>query len=149
MNEHIKIGMLIVTYNRIDKLKKTLLSIESQTRTPDLVFFVDNSSTDGTDMLLSSWCQKVSFKTIVYRTSENLGGAGGFSIGLDLISKENIDWIYIGDDDAYPNRNTLQEFEKKTMSFNSNDNIVALASKVVDKDGISLEHRRTIKKVIF
>lgn len=43
-----KIGAVIVTFNRIEKLKKALFSYESQTVVPDILIVVDNHSNDGT-----------------------------------------------------------------------------------------------------
>ena len=43
-----KIAAVIVTYNRLTKLKKALASYEQQLHKPNYMVIVDNASTDGT-----------------------------------------------------------------------------------------------------
>ena len=145
-----KIGMVIVTYNRKEKLVNVLRSIEQQDRKPDVVVLVDNCSTDGTDVLLREWERHSPFKTIVFRTEKNLGGAGGFAKGIEIIQKENVDWVYLGDDDAYPSQGFLSVFSSTVDSFDEKEkNVVAICAKVVGPQGICLGHRRTIEKRLF
>ena len=56
----IKIGCIIVTYNRIEKLKKALDAYENQSYQPDTILIVNNNSTDGTKEFLDEWSQKES-----------------------------------------------------------------------------------------
>lgn len=102
-----KVIALIVTYNRIDKLKvvldKYLLSnIYS-------IIIVDNASTDNTREFLSN----VSDKRIqVVTLFENTGGSGGFHMGLKYINEilRDYEWVILQDDDAYPDIDKLNEF---------------------------------------
>ncbi len=50
-----KIGAVVVTYNRLDKLKKALESFEKQLYLPAYVIVADNASTDGTAQYLRQW----------------------------------------------------------------------------------------------
>ena len=43
-----KVAAVVVTYNRLEKLKKVLASLESQTRLPQMLVIVNNAATDGT-----------------------------------------------------------------------------------------------------
>ena len=43
-----KVAAVVVTYNRLEKLKKVLASLESQTRLPQMLVIVINAATDGT-----------------------------------------------------------------------------------------------------
>lgn len=145
---HTKVGMLIVTYNRIEKLKQTLAHIEGQSVFPDFVLFVDNHSTDGTDALLKTWCENQPFETEILSLPENIGGAGGFAAGIQEMCKHPIDWFYVGDDDAYPAPNLFQLF-REIVENQKNKGIVAISGKVDSPDGISTDHRRVIKKKFF
>ena len=43
-----KIGVVLVTYNRLEKLKIALKSYEEQTVLPKYILVVNNNSNDGT-----------------------------------------------------------------------------------------------------
>ena len=50
-----KIGCVVVTFNRLEKLKKALAAYEKQEMQPVYLIVVDNASTDGTDEFLRQW----------------------------------------------------------------------------------------------
>lgn len=81
------IGVVIVTYNRLNKLKRTLSSYSSQKLLPKYILVVNNASTDGTDAFLSEWKLQNNQHDIVAKyvinLSENRGGSGGFYIGQE------------------------------------------------------------------
>ena len=61
------IGVVLVTYNRLEKLKVSLKCYSEQTCQPSYVLVVDNCSTDGTDLYLDQWLsQKEQFEKEVY-----------------------------------------------------------------------------------
>ena len=102
------IGCVIVTYNRLTKLKKTLFAYANQILKPLFLIVVDNASTDQTASFLDQW-QNIDegFEKIVIHSNKNVGGSGGFYIGEQEALKMNCDWIMIADDDAYPEKNYL------------------------------------------
>ena len=53
-----KIGVVIVTYNRLEKLKIALKSYEKQSFKPQYILVVNNNSTDGTLEYLKEWKSK-------------------------------------------------------------------------------------------
>jgi len=100
---------VIVTYNRVEKLKETLdayllAGIEQ-------LVVVNNASTDGTQEFLCSFNSDLCATTVLTMT-ENLGGAGGFHAGLQY-ARDNIetDWIVVSDDDSYPDSSSLTAFK--------------------------------------
>ena len=50
-----KITAVVVTYNRLDKLKKALSCYEEQANFLFSLVIVNNNSTDGTDIYLQEW----------------------------------------------------------------------------------------------
>ena len=50
-----KVAAVVVTYNRLEKLKKVLASLESQTRLPQMLVIVNNAATDGTAEYLKEY----------------------------------------------------------------------------------------------
>lgn len=96
------VAAVVVTYNRLLYLKKTINALRSQTRKLDAIIVVDNNATDGTAEWLDS--QKDLF--VIHQ--ENLGGSGGFCRGIEDAYKKGFDWIWCMDDDVYPNPTCLE-----------------------------------------
>lgn len=100
---------VVVTFNRLSKLKKALASYSVQTLPPKYLVVVDNASSDGTNEFLQNWKkQDAVFKKIVITTEENLGGSGGFYFGQKKALDLDANWIMLADDDAYLDPEYLQ-----------------------------------------
>lgn len=132
-----KINCVVVTYNRLDLLKECLQAVEQQTFPCHRIIVVDNCSTDGTCEFLQQYCTRPQYHII--RTEKNIGGAGGFSIGIKESVREGADYTWIMDDDTIPTPTAL-EFLVKTITL-SND-IGFVCSKVNWTDGTT--HLRNI-----
>ena len=73
-NKKMKIGAVVVTYNRLDKLKKALESFEKQLYLPAYVIVADNASTDGTAQYLRQWQKEdAGFKKIILTMESKYG----------------------------------------------------------------------------
>lgn len=109
-----KIATIVVTYNRKDKLIKNLECLKTQTRKPDRIYVIDNGSTDETYKIFEG----VNNESIKYiRVDKNLGGAGGFSLGLQMAYNDGYDYIWGMDDDAFPNQYALEKLENAINDF--------------------------------
>jgi len=144
-----RIGAVVVTYNRLTILKQTLDAYTKQIRKPDVMIIVDNASTDNTADFLSHWKTENSnlFEVHVIHMKKNMGGSGGFHEGLRYGLELGLDWIWVSDDDAIPRRDTISLL---TNYIENAANLpVALCSAVYGPDGkIDLMHRRRIGKGI-
>ena len=99
-----KLAAVIVTYNRSEKLGRVLRALNDQTRKPDVVYVIDNASTDDTADVV-----RESFPDATYvRLNENIGGAGGFSLGIERAYDDGADLVWVSDDDAYPKPDAVQ-----------------------------------------
>ncbi|WP_432647353.1 glycosyltransferase [Mitsuokella sp.] len=128
------IGCVIVTFNRLNKLKKTLSYYANQLLLPQYVIVVDNASSDGTKEYLDAWQkQDNGFQKIIVHSDENLGGSGGFYLGERIALNQNADWIMIADDDAYPDANYIKGIQKY-INTHKNDNISIVCGRV-DENG--------------
>lgn len=139
-----KIAAVIVTYNRLEKLKKVLKAFNEQIIFPDKVFIVDNSSNDGTLSYLKEWeLDKTIFHKQVVSLDSNLGGSGGFYTGMKLAFDQGYDWIWLSDDDAYP---ASDSFSKAVnyLAVHETNKIAAICGTVLDENGIDCFHRRNI-----
>lgn len=104
-----EIGVVIVTFNRLAKLKKTLQAYSDQTTKVRYVIVVNNASSDGTEEFLEKWRNlDENIEKIVLNLPQNIGGSGGFYEGEKLAITKDADWIMIGDDDAYPKPNYVE-----------------------------------------
>lgn len=140
------IGIVLVTFNRLDKLKKSLEQIINQTRKPEAMVIVNNASTDGTKEYLEAWSQNsYGFAVEILNLPSNTGGSGGFYSGLEAVLKYSVDWIWLQDDDVYANSNAF-EIAMNTIPKIGDNNIVAIGSKVITRGEVSLVHRRYIAK---
>ena len=142
----IKLDLVIVTYNRLEKLKKALDCYEKQTRSFRNLILVDNCSTDGTREYADDWSKKQSlFHKIVIHTKENLGGAGGFYTGQKEAMRLEADWVYVADDDAYAASDMIEQFYH-FIDTHDVSGISAVCGTVLNVDGtISYEHRGSCK----
>lgn len=114
-----KIIAIVVTYNRKKLLEKCIFSILNQTTPPEKIIIIDNASTDGTQSLVKEKLYEHRQNIKYVQLTENLGGAGGFSKGIELAIEENSDWVWIMDDDALPDNNALEELVKIVDSTNN------------------------------
>ncbi|MEJ7743349.1 MAG: glycosyltransferase [Nocardioidaceae bacterium] len=73
-----RVTAVVVTWNRRELLAEALSAIQQQTVPPSRVIVVDNASDDGTGQLLASRFPHVDVVT----ACTNMGGAGGFALGL-------------------------------------------------------------------
>ncbi|GAB3612430.1 glycosyltransferase family protein [Humibacter ginsengisoli] len=101
-----QVTAVVVAFNRLEKLKNVIAAIEGQTRRPDRLVVVDNASTDGTGDYLSSVDSSLDID--VLSLSENRGGAGGFAAGMARAYDLGADFVWIMDDDCYPNSDALR-----------------------------------------
>ncbi|MFQ2708886.1 glycosyltransferase [Aeromonas salmonicida] len=145
-----KTDILIVTYNRLDLLKKSLESCFSYGNDLAQIIIVDNASSDGTFEYLSSQFglhnQIIDFDTEVadfkyykgahfnravhvIKLNSNTGGSGGFYTGVKFFyEKSKSDWLWGMDDDAFIKENSYKnlvfavEENSSTLAFWSNCN---------------------------
>lgn len=101
-----KLVAIVVTHNRLNKLKIAIEKLLEQEVFRIVV--IDNASTDGT----REWLRQLYHEQVFcVFNSENIGGAGGFNLGLTLALEQfEPDWILLQDDDAYPAPGAIKRF---------------------------------------
>jgi GT2 family glycosyltransferase len=93
------VAVVVVTYNRAGLLLRMLGALAASQRRPDAVIVVDNASTDHTKTVLDGM---LDLPLQVIRPEENLGGAGGFHLGVEAAYEQGFDRIWLMDDDVLP-----------------------------------------------
>ena len=148
-----KIGVVIVTYNRLEKLKIALKSYEKQSIKPQYILVVNNNSTDGTIEYLREWKNESNgIEKIILNLDKNTGGSGGFYEGLKASLDLDAGWRWVADDDAYPKENAFEIAKKYIEKYPDSENkISAISGTVLKSDGklIDCSHRRRIYTTLF
>ena len=121
-----KVGIVVVTYNRLALLKEVIDALRLQTYTDYQIIVVNNGSTDDTAKWLA---EQDDVFTI---TQENLGGAGGFFTGMKYVAENGYKYCWIMDDDVICDTDALAEL---ISAINVKDNIGFVCSKVLGTDG--------------
>lgn len=93
------VAVVVVTYNRADLLVGMLAGLAEQTRPPDAVIVVDNASEDHTRAVLEG--SGLPGLQLIH-SPDNLGGAGGFHLGVREAYAQGFDRIWLMDDDVVP-----------------------------------------------
>ncbi|EYD70558.1 glycosyltransferase [Limimaricola hongkongensis] len=132
-----RIAAVVVTYNRLPALQETLNRLLSEPL--DHVIVVENGSTDGTGDWLATQSDP---RLVVLRPESNLGGAGGFEMGLrDAAARFDPDWTVLMDDDARPAPGAIAAFRGETLPTLPDDT-GAVAAAVFLPDGAVCEMNR-------
>ena len=93
---------VVVTHRRPDDLAKSLGTLTSQSRLPDHLIVVDNDFGHGTDDRVRDIVAGQPVPTTYLGSRRNLGGAGGFALGMLHALALGADWVWLADDDGRP-----------------------------------------------
>lgn len=89
---------VVVTRHRAELLSTSLKVMAEQTRPPDHLIVVDN----GPDQPASEVVAACPLPSTYLPSQRNLGGAGGFALGMLHALALGADWVWCGDDDGRP-----------------------------------------------
>ncbi|MEV7661094.1 glycosyltransferase [Paenarthrobacter sp. NPDC089316] len=127
---------VVVTFNRRELLQTTLEGITAGSRVPDAIVIVDNASTDGTAEFLRTYQGPVPADVVTLNT--NVGGAGGFVVGMErAVLDHHADHVWIMDDDTEPQPGALREALDVSEAYQQETGQAPafIASRVVWTDG--------------
>lgn len=106
------ISTIIVTYNRKQYLERCLNAVLAQTRLPEALYIIDNASTDGTPEMLKDKGYLANSRIKYVRLEHNSGGSGGFYEGMKRAYDDGAEWLWIMDDDGFPEQHCLEALLK-------------------------------------
>lgn len=124
---------VVVTYNRLELLKECIEAIRTQEYKCDILV-VDNNSSDGTVNWLKQYSEQ-NDKMYYQSLPENIGGAGGFNIGLKWAVEHGYEYAWIMDDDCIVKNESLSELMKADKILGGPKKYGFLASVVLWEDG--------------
>ncbi|MDR1447434.1 MAG: glycosyltransferase [Candidatus Ancillula sp.] len=128
-----EVAIVIVTYKRQVLLRELLESVCALNVRPQMVVVVDNENSLETKEIVQKFKVDVNADTkteVVYAPqSENTGGSGGFSAGVEIAYKSGIDWIWTMDDDVAVMPNALDVMQSRLKCALKNDHRVLQPSR--------------------
>jgi GT2 family glycosyltransferase len=148
----VRILAAIVTYNRMALLERCIDHVRGQSRPPDGLLVINNSSPDGTVEMLER-------KGVDYVTQSNVGSAGGWKRSIDAALTGGWDAVWLMDDDGYPAPEALARLEEALVPGITCVSSVVLCENdperfvfpfpVLDRDGlpVMVARRRKIRRL--
>ena len=89
---------VVVTHRRVEELGNSLKMLAAQSRSVDHLIVVDNDADPRVGELVAA--QPIPSTYLASR--RNLGGAGGFALGMLHALALGADWVWLADDDGRP-----------------------------------------------
>jgi len=138
VSEQQRVVAVVVTWNRRHLLEESLTAIGAQTHPVEAVIVVDNASEDGTAAMLAERFAHVD----IVSTRRNVGGAGGFALGIDRALRQEAEAVWLMDDDTMPQPRALEALVRVRRDYGSGRQAdpaattpALVASRVVWTDG--------------
>lgn len=114
-----KIYAIVITYNGTHWYDRCLGSLRDSNLPVDIIV-IDNASTDGSFDYIKNHFPEVH----LVESKENLGFAKANNIGIKYALDNGADYVFLLNQDAWVEKNTLDELVK-TFEFNNNVGIVS------------------------
>lgn len=112
-----KVSIAMATYNGARHLQEQLQSFINQTRQPDELVICDDGSTDGTDIIVESFCLSSPFKVHFIKNNSNIGYVRNFEKAVSLCTGDLI--AFSDQDDVW----LPEKLAKVINVFEKNDKI--------------------------
>lgn len=142
----INIACVIVTFNRKKLLCQCIEAVLQQEYKPTTIYIINNASTDGTEEILlqkgyiqkSLLPKKLEECEIKYiPLNENIGGAGGFYIGMKAAFENGANAVWVMDDDGIPETKCLYGLVRYLGKY---DYIAPMVLDIEDSQKMSFEY---------
>jgi rhamnopyranosyl-N-acetylglucosaminyl-diphospho-decaprenol beta-1,3/1,4-galactofuranosyltransferase len=122
-----KVTAVIVTYNRLFLLRRSLEAAKKQTYPIQNFLVINNGSSDGS----AEWLSHQS-GIVVVDQKINVGASGGFSLGIKAAIDCDCEWIWVMDDDTICEPDTLEKLVEKIDCIDDNIGFIGSNCKWVD-----------------
>ncbi|MBS1615188.1 MAG: glycosyltransferase [Bacteroidetes bacterium] len=101
MTEAKNVLAVVVTYNRLELLKRCVVHLQQQEACPDLLI-INNTSPDGTEAWLKA--EKLNFIT-----QPNGGSSAGWKTGIEQAINRGYEYVWLMDDDGFSHPEALKK----------------------------------------
>lgn len=138
---------IVVTYNRKEMLLKCIEHLLQLQSAKCNILIIDNASTDGTNEALKNL---IDSNSIIYcNTGSNLGGAGGFQFGMIEALKRGYKYLWLMDDDVFPEPDSLDELLNADRELDGKYGFLSGIARWTDGSPCKMNIQKTgLKKVI-
>jgi rhamnopyranosyl-N-acetylglucosaminyl-diphospho-decaprenol beta-1,3/1,4-galactofuranosyltransferase len=132
---------VVVTKDRPGTLADSLDAVCRQTRRVDRVVVVDN----GADPKVAEIVDKLGLPTTYLPSRRNLGGAGGFALGMLQALALGADWVWCADDDGRPESDDVLATLLRTAVEESLDEVSPMVADIEHPDRLAFPLRRGLR----
>jgi rhamnopyranosyl-N-acetylglucosaminyl-diphospho-decaprenol beta-1,3/1,4-galactofuranosyltransferase len=132
---------VVVTKDRPHTLAESLDAVAGQTRRVDRVIVVDN----GADPKVAEIVERLDLSTTYLPSHRNLGGAGGFALGMLHALALGADWVWCADDDGRPESDDVLATLLRTAVDQSLDEVSPMVADINDPDRLAFPLRRGLR----
>ncbi|WP_439031174.1 galactofuranosyltransferase GlfT1 [Gordonia terrae] len=133
-----KVIAVVVTHRRVELLAESLAVVSGQDRPVDHLIVVDNADEPAVAELVAS--QPVA--TTYLGSQRNLGGAGGFALGMLHALALGADWVWCADDDGRPDGSTVLSTLLDCAARHRLDEVSPVVANLDDPDTLAFPLRR-------
>lgn len=132
---------VIVTRDRVELLAQSLAAVAAQSRRPDHVIVVDN----GPDDDVREAVETSGLPATYLPSRRNLGGAGGFALGMLHALALGAEWVWCADDDGRPADETVLATLLDTAERHGLAEVSPLVTDLADPDRLAFPLRRGLR----
>jgi len=139
-----KVSVIIPTYNRKEKLKKTIRELEKQSYGKNRfeIIVVDDCSEDGTEEEIKNLMKK--YKNLRYlRNEKNSGAAHSRNRGIRIAKGK---YIFFTDDDCIPDEDWIKKFVE---FFEEHEEVAGIGGPVIPVSNNLIAKIETLKNKIL
>jgi len=100
---------VIVAYTNMTSLELCINALCSQSTPVFQIIVIDNSQSCNVTAMIDRLPRSQQEMIQYHATATNIGSAGGFAKGITLAYKEGAEWIWLHDEDDYPDKDCLEK----------------------------------------
>ncbi|WP_029432610.1 glycosyltransferase [Blastococcus sp. URHD0036] len=136
-----RVVAVVVTRHRPELLRASLTALASQSRPVDHLVVVDN----GPDQPAEEAVRACGLPVTYLPSERNLGGAGGFALGMLHALALGADWVWCADDDGRPADDTVLATLLDAARRHGLAEVSPLVTDMADPDRLAFPLRRGLR----
>jgi rhamnopyranosyl-N-acetylglucosaminyl-diphospho-decaprenol beta-1,3/1,4-galactofuranosyltransferase len=141
VSDALTVVAVIVTRDRVELLRESLTAVAGQSRRPDHVVVVDNGPDDAVRRVV----EDSGLPATYLPSRRNLGGAGGFALGMLHALALGADWVWCADDDGRPADDSVLATLLETAERHGLAEVSPLVTDMADPERLAFPLRRGLR----
>jgi rhamnopyranosyl-N-acetylglucosaminyl-diphospho-decaprenol beta-1,3/1,4-galactofuranosyltransferase len=133
-----RVVAVVVTHRRVELLAASLAELASQSRPVDHLVVVDN----GNEAAVADLVARQTVPSTYIGSQHNLGGAGGFALGILHALALGADWVWCADDDGRPEGPEVLDTLLRCAVSGGYDELSPVVVNIDDADTLAFPLRR-------